>query len=103
MKTLLQQGITEPEFYRDLVYRFRGAVGGSGFSEQFGELVGRCRVIGCGQDIMRRTACLVVGPVVVGGCASFFGCATAVRASGSVAASSWNLSQWVGLGGVSLA
>ena len=31
LKTLLQQGISEPEFYGDLVYRFRKIVGNSNF------------------------------------------------------------------------
>ena len=35
LKTLLQQGICEPEFYGDLVYRFKNIVGKSNFSEQF--------------------------------------------------------------------
>ena len=35
LKTLLQQGISEPEFYGDLVYRFRKHVGKSNFSEEF--------------------------------------------------------------------
>ena len=34
LKTLLQQGISEPEFYGDLVYRFRKIVEKSNFSEQ---------------------------------------------------------------------
>ena len=34
LKTLLQQGISEPEFYGELVYRFRKIVGRSNFSEQ---------------------------------------------------------------------
>ena len=37
-KTLLQQGKSEPEFYSDLVYRFRKIVGQSNFSEQFRKL-----------------------------------------------------------------
>ena len=39
LKTLLQQGITEPEFDGDLVYRFRKIVGKSNFSEQFRKLI----------------------------------------------------------------
>ena len=35
LKTLLQQGIWETEFYGDLVYTFRKIVGKSNFSEQF--------------------------------------------------------------------
>ena len=34
LKTLLQQGISEPEFYGDLVYRIIKIVGKSNFSEQ---------------------------------------------------------------------
>ena len=45
---------------------------------------------------MRQMACLVVGPIVVDGCASLFNCTAAVRASGLVAAASWNFGQWVG-------
>ena len=95
--TLLRQGVSEPEFCYDLVCGFGGVVGESDFSEQFGELNGRYGRVGCGLDVVRLAACLVVGPVVVGGCASLFGCAAAVRASISVAASSW------GFGSASLA
>ena len=40
---LPQQGtcISEPEFYGDLVYRFRNIVGKSNFSEQFRKLINR--------------------------------------------------------------
>ena len=67
---------------------FRKIVGESDFSEQFGKLINRYKRIGYSLDVVRRTACLVVGPVVVDGCASLFNCTTAVRASDSVAASS---------------
>ena len=63
-------------------------MGRSDFSEQFGELVDRYKGIGCGLGVVRQAACLVVGPVVVGGCASLFGCAAVVRASDSMTASS---------------
>ena len=39
LKTFLQQGISEPEFYGDLVYRFRKIVETSKFSEQFRKLI----------------------------------------------------------------
>ena len=60
LKTLLQQGISEPEFYGDLVYRFRKIVGKSNFSEQFRKLINRYKRIGYSLDIMRQTACPVV-------------------------------------------
>ena len=41
LKTLLQQGISEPEFYGDLLYRFRQIVGKSNFSEQFRKRINR--------------------------------------------------------------
>ena len=56
LQTLLQQGILEPEFYGDLVYRFRKNVGKSNFSEQFRKLINRYKRIGYSLDIMRQTA-----------------------------------------------
>ena len=88
LKTLLQQGISEPEFYGDLVYRFRKNVGKSNFSEQFRKLINRYKRIGYSLDIVRQTACLVVNPIIVDGYASLFNCTTAVRASDSMTASS---------------
>ena len=88
LKTLLQQGILEPEFYGDLVYRFRKIIGKSNFSEQFRKLINRYKRIGYSLDIMRQTACLVVNPIIVDGYASLFNCTTAVRASDSMTASS---------------
>ena len=69
LKTLLQQGISEPEFYSDLVYRFRKIVGKSNFSEQFRKLIKRYKRTGYSLDIMQQTACLVV---IVDGYASLF-------------------------------
>ena len=88
LKTLLQQDISEPEFYGDLVYRFRIIVGKSNFSEQLRKLINRYKRIGYSLDIMRQTACLVVNPIIVDGYASLFNCTTAVRASDSMTASS---------------
>ena len=86
LKTLLQQGISEPEFYGDLVYRFRKIIGKSNFSEQFRKLINCYKRIGYSLDIMRQTACLVVNPIIGDGYASLFYCTTAVRASDSMTA-----------------
>ena len=88
LKTLLQQGISEPEFYGDLVYRFKKIVGESNFSEHFRKVANRFKRIGYSLDIMRQTACLVDNPIIVDGYASLFNCTTAVRASDSMTASS---------------
>ena len=89
LKTFLQQGISKPEFYGDLVYIFRKIVGKSNFSEQFRKLIYRytCKRIGYSLDIMRQTACLVVNPIIVDGYTSLFNCTTAVRASDSMTVS----------------
>ena len=87
LKTLLQQNISEPEFYGGLVYRFRKIVGKSNFSEQFRKLINRYKRIGYNLDIMRQIACLVINPIIVDGYASLFNCTTVVRASDSVIAS----------------
>ena len=34
LKTLLHQGLSEPEFYGDLVYKFKKIVGRADFSDQ---------------------------------------------------------------------
>ena len=88
LKTLLQQGLSEPEFYGDLVYRFRKIESKSNFSVQFRKLINRYKRIGYSLDIMRQTACLVVNPIIVDSYASLFNCTTAVRASDSLTASS---------------
>ena len=87
LRKLLQQGISEPEFYGDLVYRIRKIVGKSNFSEQLRRLVGRYKRIGYNPYVMRQTACLVINPASVDSCASLFNCTTAGRASDSMTAS----------------
>ena len=88
LKTILQQCISEPEFYGDLAYRFRKTVGKSNFSEQFRKLINRYKRISYSLDIMRQSARLVVNPIIVDGYASHFNCMTAVQASDSITASS---------------
>ena len=88
LQILMTLGISEPEFYGDLVYRFRKIVSKSNFSERFRKLINRYKRIGYSLDIMRQTACLVVNPVIIDGYASHFNCTTAVRPSDSMTASS---------------
>ena len=75
LKTFLQQGISEPEFYGDFVCRFRKKCGKNvTFSEQFRKPVNRCKRIGYSLDIMRQAACLVNKPIIVDDYASLFNC-----------------------------
>ena len=65
------------------------------FSDQFGGAVVRYKRVGCGLGVVRQSACLVVGPVAVDGCAALFGCAPVDRASDSVMAPTWGCSFWL--------
>ena len=65
LKTLLQQGISEPIFYGDLVYKFKRIVRKPNFSDQFNNIVKRYIRVGYNMDIMRQSACLVLNPITV--------------------------------------
>ena len=41
LKKLMQQGISNPEFYGDLVYEFREIIGNPNFSNLFKRIVNR--------------------------------------------------------------
>ena len=82
LKTLLLQGLSEPEFYGDLVYKFRKIIGKNYFPYHFKKkVVVRYKKIGYNINVMRQTACLVVNPVKVNSFAQLFNCTTAGRTS----------------------
>ena len=72
LRKLLQQGISEPEFYGDLVCRIRKLVGKSNFSEQFRKLINRYKRIGYIPYVMRQTKCKVINPTSVDSYVSLF-------------------------------
>ena len=72
--SLLRQGLSEPDFYGDLVYRLEKIVGSNNFSAQFIKMVSRCRKIGYKINVLQQTACLVVNPITVGNFAFLFNC-----------------------------
>ena len=86
LKTLLHQGLSEPEFYGDLVYKLSKIVGRADFSDQFGGIIVRYKRIGYNINIMRQSACLVFNPITVNNFASLFNCTPVGRASDSVVA-----------------
>ena len=51
--TLLHHGLSEPEFYGDLVYKFKKNVGRADFSDQFRKIIVRFKRIGYNINIMR--------------------------------------------------
>ena len=88
LRKLLQQGISEPVIYDDLVYLIRSTVARSNFSEQFRKLINRCKRIEYNPYIMRQTACPVDNSITVKSYALLFNCTAALRASDSMTASS---------------
>ena len=59
LKTLLLLGLSEPEFYGDLVYKFTKIIGKNDFPYDFKKIIVRYKKIGYNINIMRQTACLV--------------------------------------------
>ena len=56
LKTLLQQGISEPIFYGDLVYKFKRIIGKPNLSDQFKKIIKRYIKVGYNLDVMRQSA-----------------------------------------------
>ena len=72
-----------PEFYGDLVYKFKTIVGRA---DQFRKIIVRYKRIGYNINIMRQSACLVFNPITVNNFASLFNCTPVDRASDSMMA-----------------
>ena len=70
LKKLLQQDISDPEFYGDLAYKFMKIIGKINFSDLFQKLIYRYKKNGYSLMIMRQTACLVFNPIMVDSYAS---------------------------------
>ena len=83
----MQQGICKPEFYGDLVYKFRKIIGNPNFSYLFKRVVNRFNRAGYSLDIMQQSACLVFNPIMVEGYAALFSCTAVGQASDSMTAS----------------
>ena len=74
LKSLPQQGLSDPELYGDLVYKFRKIYVCNDFSTQFRKIILRYKMIGYNINVIRQTACMVVNPVTVNNFASLFNC-----------------------------
>ena len=75
---LLREGLSGPEFYGDLVYKFKKLIGRNDFS-----FLLRYRRIGYNLNVMRQSACLVLNPITVDNYAAFFNGTPVGRASDS--------------------
>ena len=56
LKTLLREGLSEPEFYGDLLYKFKKLMGRNDVSSQFRKIITRYRRIGYNLNVMRQSA-----------------------------------------------
>ena len=60
---LYRQIVGIPEFYGDLVHKFRIIIGKYDFPYHFKKMIVRYKKIGYNIDVLRQTACLVVNPI----------------------------------------
>ena len=68
LKSLLHQGLLEPEFYGDLVYKLKKIVGSNIFSAQFIKIISDYKKIDYNIYVLQQTGCLLVNPITVGNC-----------------------------------
>ena len=81
LKSLLHQGLWEPGFYGDLVYKFKKIRGITDFSDQFRKIIiMRYKRIGYNLNVMRQAACLFINPITVDGYDALFNCTPVDRA-----------------------
>ena len=84
LKSLLRQGLWEPDFYGDLVYKLKNIVGSNNFSAEFIKIISHYKKIGYNINVLQQTACLVVNPITVGNFAFLFNCTPVGRTSDSM-------------------
>ena len=85
----MQQDICNPEFYEDLVYKFKKIIGNPNFSDLFKHIVNRFKRAGYTLHIMRQTALcgLVFNQIMVESYAALFSCTAVVQSSDSMTTS----------------
>ena len=81
LKSLLKKDLSEPEFYGDLVYKFKKIVGRNNFSDYFRKIIICYKRTGYNMNVMRQTACLVVNPITINNFADLFNCPPVGRVS----------------------
>ena len=74
LKSLLHQGLSEPDFYGDLVYKLKKIVGSNNFSAQYIEIISHYKKIGQNINVLQQIACLVVYSITVGNFDLLFNC-----------------------------
>ena len=87
LRTFLREGLSEPVFYGDLVYKFKKhIIGRNDFSFEFRKIITRKRRIGYNLNVIRQSACICFKPIMVDNYAAFFNYRPVGRASDSMMA-----------------
>ena len=73
-KSLLCQGLLEPDFFGDCVFKLKKIVGSNNFSAQFIKIISHYKKIGYNINVLQQTKCLVVNPITIGNFAFLFNC-----------------------------
>ena len=84
LKSLLRQGLSEPEFYGDLEYRLKQIAGSNNFSAQIIKIISHYKKIGYNINALQQTACLVVNQKTVGNFTFLFNCTPVCQTSDSM-------------------
>ena len=84
LKSLLRQGLSEPEFYGDLVYKLKKIVGSNIFSAQFIKIISHYKRISYNINVLQQIACLMINPIMFDNYAFLFNCTPVGRTSDSM-------------------
>ena len=87
LTSLLCQGLSEPDFYGDLVHKLKKIVGNNNFSAQFIKIISHYKKIGYNINVLQQTACLMVNPITVDNFDFLFNCTPASWTSDSMTVS----------------
>ena len=83
---LLLQGVSQPEFFGDIIYRFRKIKGQPNFTEKLHKIIKRYKSKGYNLFAIKQSACVVFDPITVKHHASLFNCTPVGRGSDSMMA-----------------
>ena len=84
LQSLLRQGLSEPDFYSDFLYKLKKSVGSNNYSAQFIKIISHYKKIGYNINVLQQTACLAVNPITVGYFAFLFNCTPVGQTSDSI-------------------
>ena len=84
LKSLLRLGLSEPEFYGDLVYKLKKSVCSEKCSVHVIKIISHYKKIGFNINVLQQTACLVVNPITVDNLTFPFNCTPVGRTSDSM-------------------